>query len=321
MRLAHEEGGDEQLKIAYLVFAYKNPQLLKRAIGRLSVQDSAFFIHIDQKSSIEEFSAIGGENIQFSEKRIPVYWAEFSGIQAILLLLRQALESPRGYDYFVLLSGSEYPLRSSKYIHTFLEENRGWEFMSMVRMPNEAAGKPISRVNTLRFQSNKPVRRLAVRMLAKLGLAHRDYRKYLGSLEPYSGHTWWALTRDACQYILVFTERNQHVGKYFQNTFAPEEMFFHTILGNSAFRSRIRRNLVYEDWSTRGAHPALINEQHVVLFEAQDRVCLDDVYGAGEVLFARKFSDDSLDLLKRMDDMIQRKEKHWTPPSLQRPAG
>jgi core-2/I-Branching enzyme len=300
------------MKIAYLVFAYKNPQLLKRVIGMLSSEDCAFFIHIDQKSSIKEFSGIRGENIFFSEKRIPVYWAEFSGVQAILLLVRQAMEGPQDYDYFVLLSGSEYPLRSGRYIRTSLEENRGLEFINIVKMP--APGKPISRINTLRYPSDKPVRRFASRVLAKLGLAQRDYRKYLGSLEPYSGITWWALTRDACQYILEFVARNQHMAEYFQNVFAPEETFFHTILGNSAFRSRIHRNLCYEDWSVPGGHPAMINGKHVAFFEAQEKVCVNDVYGPGELLFARKFSDDSLDLLQRIDDMIERKEKCRTSP-------
>jgi hypothetical protein len=293
--------------IAYLVFAYKNPQVLKRAIGTLSSGDSAFFIHIDQKTSIEQFSCIRGENVFFSEKRVPVYWSEFSGIEAILLLIRQALESSQRCDYFVLLSGSDYPLRSGKYIRAFLEANRGLEFISLVKMP--APGKPIYRINTLRFPSDKPVRRIAVRALAKLGLAQRDYKKYLAELEPFSGSTWWALSRDACEYILRFMESNRHVERYFRNTFAPEESFFQTILGNSAFRSQIRRNLVYEDWSARGAHPAMIGNQHLALFEVQDKVCVDDMYGRGEVLFARKFFDGGLDLLQRVDDMIERKER------------
>lgn len=303
------------MKIAYLVFAYKNPQVLKRTIGKLSCDDCTFFIHIDQKSSIKEFSAIGGENVVFSGKRIPVYWAEFSGVEAILLLLRQALESPKICDYFVLLSGSEYPLRSAEYVRRFLEENRGSEFMSMVKMPNEAAGKPISRINAIRFESSRPALRLASRALAKVGLAQRDYRKYLGSLEPYSGNSWWALTRDACQYIMSFVERNQHVAEYFHTAVAPEEMFFHTILGNSPFRSRVRRNLVYEDWSARGAHPAMINEGHIASFEAQEKVCVSDVWGAGELLFARKLCDDRLDLLQRIDDMILRKESTGPLPT------
>lgn len=295
-------------KVAYLVFAYKNPQVLKRAITKLSSEDCAFFVHIDKKSRIDQFSCIRGENVFFSDQRIPVYWAEFSGVDAILILIRQALERREHYDYLVLLSGSEYPLRSGRYIHAFLEENRGLEFISMVKMP--APGKPISRINTLRFTSDKPVRRLAFRALAKVGLAQRDYRKYLEGLEPYSGITWWALSRNACEYILWFMEQNPHVENYFRYTHAPEESFFHTILGNSPFRPRIRGNLLYEDWPPYNAlGPLMITGRHVAFFEAQEKICIQDVYGRREVLFARKFSEDNLDLLERIDEMIRRKEE------------
>ncbi|MCU1308149.1 MAG: hypothetical protein JWN45_2844 [Acidobacteriaceae bacterium] len=303
------------MKIAYLVFAYKNPQLLERVIGKLSNQDCAFFIHIDQKSSMKEFSRIRGENVFFTEQRIPVYWAEFTGIKAILLLIRQALASAQDYEYFVLLSGSDYPLRSAKYIHAFLDNNRGAEFMNIVKVP--APGKPLSRINTLRLPSSKPVRRFVVRVLAKLGFAQRDYRKYIGNLEAYAGNTWWVLTRDACQYISEFVVCNQYVGAYFQNTFAPEEAFFHTILGNSTFRSRMRRTLFYEDWSAQGAHPAMINGQHIASFEAHEKISIHDVFGEAEFLFARKFSDDSLELLDRIDDMIRRKGMSCSPVSKQ----
>ena len=194
------------MKIAYLVFAYKNPQLLKRVIGTLSHEDCAFFIHIDKKSDITEFLEIRGENIVFSERRISVFWAEFSGVEAILLLLRQAMESARSYDYFILLSGSDYPLRSAAYIHRFLEANRGLEFMNLVKVP--APGKPLSRINTLRFPSSQPARRFAARALAKIGLGQRDYRKYLENMEPYAGNTWWTLSRDACRYVSEFAARN-----------------------------------------------------------------------------------------------------------------
>ena len=191
------------MNVAYLVAAHNNPQVLKRAIGMLSYEDCAFFIHIDQKSNIEEFSGIRGENILFSEKRIPVYWGGFSQVQATLLLLRQALESPQNYDYFVLLSGSDYPLRSGKYINTFLQENRGVEFMNVVKLPNEERGVPLSKINRLGFEPNKPIRRFAARILAKLGLAHRNYRKDLGSLEPYAGDTWWAHLMTVLHYNIL----------------------------------------------------------------------------------------------------------------------
>ena len=55
--------------------------------------------------------------------------------------------------------------------------------------------------------------------------------------------------------------------------------------------------------------PQILTSQHVALFEVQEKVWLDDVYGSREALFARRFSDDNLDLLDRLDGMIMRKEE------------
>ncbi|HEY1580387.1 MAG TPA: beta-1,6-N-acetylglucosaminyltransferase [Terracidiphilus sp.] len=294
------------MKVAYLVFAYRNPLLLGRAIRKLSSKDSAFFIHIDQKSDIAEFAEIQGENVFFSPERIPVYWGEFSGVEAISLLLRQAMASPRHFDYFVLLSGSEYPLRSATYIETYLEEHRGAEFISLVKVP--ARGKPLSRITTRRPQSNQPARRLLFRTLAKAGLATRNHEKYLGNLEPYAGNTWWALSREACREILQVIEKNGDFVKFFRDVFAPEEAFFHTIVGNSSLRGCAVGNLVFEDWSEQGARPKIIDEPHFASWMVQNEVKLQDVFGDREALFARKFSDTNLKLLDAVDRMIEAKE-------------
>jgi hypothetical protein len=300
------------MKIAYLMLFHKDPRLLKRAIETLSSGDCGFFVHIDQKSDIRGFSAISGDNISFCKQRIPVYWGQFSQIEATMLLVRQALGSSANYDYLIFLQGSTYPLRSGGYIERFLEKNRGWEFMNLVKMP--APGYPLSKINTLTYPSDMPVRRFAARALAKLGLAQRDYRKYLKGLEAYSGNAWWALSRDACQYLAEFVTSNPHVEEYFRKTLVPDESFFHTILGNSPLRPRIRRSFVYADWSTRGSHPAMLNEEHMRIFAAQEKVWVEDEWGPGEMLFARKFSDERLDLLQQIDEMIERKEKCRTSP-------
>lgn len=294
------------MKVAYLILVHKNPRLLARAIHALSTEDSAFFIHIDKKSRFDNFSHISGRSVFFSEWRIPVHWGEFSFVEATLGLIRQALSSTSKYDYFVLMQGADYPIRSGVYIHKFLDQHDGREFVSMVKVP--APGYPLSKINTLRFTSDKPVRRLITRCLAKLGLATRDYRRHLGDLQPYAGDACWALSREACQYLLQFSVENPHVTSYFRCTFAPEESFFHTILGNSRFRDRMQRSLLYRYWPAPGPHPAVLTSQDVAFFEKEEKVLLDDQFGTGEVLFARKFSDDDLELIDRVDAMIERKD-------------
>lgn len=337
------------MKIAHLVQTHRNPKLLKRKIELLSSEDSAFFVHVDKKSDIDRFSGVRGDNVFFCKERIPVYWAEYSMVEAILALMRQALDNPKHYDYFILSTGSDYPIRRREYIHDFFEMNRGREFISSIKLPDGEACGPVYReyapkngcaayvgnkyyasLNTLRGRSENPVQRLALKILARSGLARRNFKKKLNGLEPYAGNAGWALTREACLYVIGFVENNQRYCNYFENVFAPDEMFFHTILGNSLFKNRIYRHLTYEDWSVaaagagnysflerlsnKGGHPALLDNRHLKLFEEKEKFIVDDIYGAGEILFARKFDDGRLDLVNRVDEII----KKWSKKKLRR---
>src|SRR5712691_1355080 len=102
------------MKIAYLIAVHDNPGVLKRLIAALLGKDCGFFIHIDRKADIRQFSGINGDNVFLSEERISVYHSGFTQVEATLLLLREALSRPEDYDYFVLLSGTHYPLRSKE---------------------------------------------------------------------------------------------------------------------------------------------------------------------------------------------------------------
>jgi len=52
----------------------------------------------------------------------------------------------------------------------------------------------------------------------------------------------------------------------------------------------------------------MLNDSHLRFFEEQDKISVEDEFGSGEVLFARKFSDDNLALIDRIDAMIERKK-------------
>ena len=296
------------MRVAYLVLLHRDPELLSRTIRILGEDDAGIFVHVDKKATAEAFRRLPTGSAVFCEPREPVYWSEFSQIRATRLLVRSALASAESYDYLVFIQGSTYPLRSGRYIREFLQSHRGDEFMNLVRMP--APGYPMSKMNVVRYPSDQPVHRFAARALAKIGLARRDFHRQFPDLQPYSGHAAWALSRAACEYILDFDASHPEVARYFERVFVPEESFFHTIIGNSAFANRVRRNVVYADWSTSdGHHPAALDATHISWFEQQDAVRVDDEWGAGEMLFARKLSDDRRDLLDRIDRMIADKER------------
>jgi hypothetical protein len=93
--------------------------------------------------------------------------------------------------------------------------------------------------------------------------------------------------------------------EFFKNTFCPDESFFQTILGNSRFKSRIVRSLTYADWIAGGLNPGNISEKHLAFFRSTSSFSVDSLLGAGEMLFARKFSDDSEELVSRLEDQKQ----------------
>ncbi len=136
----------DTLDIAYLVLAHQHPEQLSRLVEQLRSPAADMFVHVDAKVPIEPFLQAAGADVHFTSTRIPVYWADYSQIRAVLLLIEAALAVPRKYDYLVLLSGVDYPLRSAAEIEDFLAQNKGYEFINWVAMPSVAASKPLSRL-------------------------------------------------------------------------------------------------------------------------------------------------------------------------------
>jgi len=299
------------MKISYLILAHGNPKHFHRLIQSLSSESSSFYVHIDKKSSLNAFVKPQLPGVYFVRDRVPVYWGDFSQVTAILRTLRMALAAQEQSDYFVLLSGADYPIQPTEYIHEFFQKNTNKEFINIVRMPCEAVGKPISRLSTYKIRASPSWVMGGLRsFLAKTGMTpkQRDYRRHLGDLTPFGGSTWWALSREACLHIEKFVSSEPRVVRFFHNTEFPDESFFHTIIGNSPFGTRTSPNLTYTDWSGGGSSPAQLTDQHVDLLGSGTSFATDSIYGKGEVLFARKFSDDSGGVVERLNQVIT--ERH-----------
>src|SRR6185503_994878 len=254
------------MKIAYLILAHNTPRHLSRLVAALSSESSDFFIHIDRKSNADDFRTTERPGVHFAEERVAVFWGDFSQVEATLVILRAALADPRDFDRFVLLSGSDYPLRSASYVEQFFARNADKEFINLVTMPSQEAGKPLSRLTTYQVRPGEPtIGRIVRKALMKLRIkaSRRDYTLYLRDLVPYGGSTWWGLSREACEHVVSFVDTESQVVAFFKNTVCPDESFFQTILGNSPFRSRIARNLTYTDWREGRSSPDVITVKHI----------------------------------------------------------
>ncbi len=295
------------MSIAYLILAHNTPRHLPRLIQALRSNSSACFVHLDRKSRSRKFRQAVAGPVHFTRARRRVHWAEFSIVEATLILIREALEDPRGFDRFVLLSGSDYPLWPAASIETFFETHPEKEFIEIKPLNDDP--DRLQRIEMYCVPPRYPaVYRESIHQLQRWGMLPetRSHRLYLGGREPYYGSQWWAVTREACETILEFTARERRAVRFFRNAACSDECFFHTILGNSHLRPRIYRSLTYADWD-RGSirHPAKITPSHLrrfrpMLSRSIGELARHETDDGSLWLFARKFPDKSGRLVEEL---------------------
>lgn len=108
------------MKITYIILAYKNPQILNHTINKLNDKDVSFIIHIDKKSrSLFNWEYLKSkDNITFLSYK-EVTWGGIEIIEVLIKLLQVAIsQNPNGYC--ILLSESDYPIKTNEYIKTIL---------------------------------------------------------------------------------------------------------------------------------------------------------------------------------------------------------
>lgn len=286
-----------KIKIAYLITAYHEYEHLKRLIAALNDKNVYFFIHIDKNSlmptNLNEF-----ENIKFI-KRHKVWWGGWSHQKAILNLMTEALEG--SYDYYALVSGSDYPIKNNNFLYSLL--NDGGEFVSIKEgFPAEFKKGWITNFYFDLFYRRKPNKPIWIKVLLRLEKKISLYfpKKKFPFERVFFGPTWWVLTHSTVNYILDFLENNPKYERFFRNSFCSEEILIPTIIGNSGIKN-LKGNLTYVDWRVAPG-PAFISEEHREIFENS---VVNNEYGDNCTFFARKFKNENSEILKYIDNYLR----------------
>ncbi len=292
------------MKIAFLVLAHDRPSHLGRLLNAICDEDCRAFVHIDAKSDITQFSLPPGANAQFTTRRIPVYWGEYSQVEAILHLIEEArFCEDIEFDYFVLLSGAYYPLVSLQRVKSYFEAAQNQIFIDTEKMPTET--KPLKRMRYFVPSRDMPLRRKLFELSPPFlrTLVRRPYEKRLGPFVPHAGGTWWALPTRAIEHVTDVVKAHPEMVNFFKNTICPDEMFFQTILCSWCDIGQINPSLTYTDWSAGGNNPATIGQRHIDILKT-DGELRKGRNNSGKIrsLFARKFPDDSQVLTRQISE-------------------
>ena len=228
------------MKVAYLILAHHQPALLEELITALDKPKEQVFVHIDKKIDIRHFEALLKDKCIFTEQREKTYWGSFS-LQKAYIHLVKAATAIGEFDYYTVLSGVDFPIKPIQSFEAFLEQHRGSEFIEAVYDSNFAK-------KAQRRYSGYFVFPNYSKFFMKLNFGIAKVQRIFYKRKPYKGEkiffgsAWWTLTHECIKYIRSRIENEPALSRYFKHTHASDEMFFHTIIGNSPFAGKITNN-------------------------------------------------------------------------------
>lgn len=284
------------MTIAVLILAHKNPEQIKRLVNRLQHPAIKVFIHADKKSGLAK--ATFDSDLSLIKNSAAVYWGDFSPVQATLNGMKEISEALKQFDFFILLSGQDYPIKSLEKLVHFLEKNKNKEFIDHRPISKEGWEKAMGRYQYYHYRRNKNVAKWAffkgVKLLMKISGIKRK-----PPFPIWGGSQWFTISFNAFSYILDYAKRNPGYLSFMKRCNFTDEMFFQTILLNSIFKDNcVNNNLRYIDW----------NESSVKKVRNPKVLSMEDwnAIRNSKAFFARKF-DTNIDkeILDKIDSSYQ----------------
>jgi hypothetical protein len=279
-------------RTAYILQIHKNPDQVNKFINQLSGAGHAdVFIHIDKRKyeSLKE-GIISSPSVRVLQHSINCEWGDISQVDTTILLLREVIATKNVYDFVCLRSGQDLLVKDG--FKNFLLENKRKIFMDLINITwkNKGAMKLYwPKVTRRRYTTAHPFRifRRTIKFLYDKGIKLFPNTNYWPKeWDFYCGSQWFTIPFDVAKYIIEFLDENKWYRKYFENTYTPDEWFFHTLIMNSHLKSDvINNNLMYlrmgEKLSERNS-PVYLRIEDINLIESSNQ------------FFARKF-DQSID--------------------------
>jgi hypothetical protein len=283
-------------KLGFAILSYDNPDQLLRLVTTLTriFDGPPIACHHDFTRStlnVDRFP----KNVKFVRPHINTSWADISCVLAALEALGN-LRS-RGPDWFVLLSGSDYPVRNSDEIVAELRETQFDVLMDhreinfdTARTSTEVHGFCRSewaqiahdRYCTAHYWLPYPSRALFRSGLfpfwkRRFPIRNEKISRLLTGFRDrvYGGDFWFQANHKAIDRLL--TAQLDRFTRYFRDREFPEEAFFQTVLCNEPDLKITPQHRRYADWTRGGPHPKWLEVADV------------DEIVATQAYFARKF--------------------------------
>jgi len=262
--------------IAYLILMHRYPGQFKRLFRAIYHPAHYYLVHVDKRSGvglqteIQDFLS-GFPNASLLKSQSAL-WGGYSLVDIELQGIEELLKIGSEWEFFINLSGQDFPLKSQTGIQDFLRRNRGNDF---IKVSDQSKVRPdtLSRIQNYVFEFGDRIIRTSVK------------RPYLRGVTPYIGNQWMILSRKFCEYV-CYSPDVERFKKFYRHTFIPDEAFFQTLIMNTSYKGIIvndDKRII--DWVPLGT----------IKLRPRDFTYKDaDFLITSQGLFARKF-DETVD--------------------------
>jgi hypothetical protein len=227
------------MRLAYFIMVHDNPSQFRWLWRAIHQPEDIFAIHIDAKTSAEDtqrfHETINGPPNFIMLPRIEIHWGGWNLAKIEIDAIRCLLEFGGKWDYFINLSGYDYPLRCRAEIAAYLREWSGLNFIN---------SRPIDDYSKSVRTRTEWVFRVDGGQVVKTNTPlPRPKHFELG----WKGSNWHMLSRNFCDW-LVSSELLEEICDHLQHTFIPDEFLMQTVIMNSTFRETRADNMRKVIW-------------------------------------------------------------------------
>jgi len=265
------------MNIAILILVHKNLIQLNTLIKKLD-DSFSIYVHIDRKSNMKPEDIVQSPRHRITSK-YPVYWGSYNQILATYDLMKAAYLDNN--DYFLLISGQDFPIKSNSDIIDFIENNKHHDFIEYEKLPRKDwHDGGLERV--LFFWENRDERGLFNFILKHLRKYQRSNSIFQRKMDCtfLGGANWFNLSKSTMHAVVNYIENNKYL-KRFNCTRCADEIWLQTLLiSKLRMTSLINDSLRYVDWQSGPEYPRILRSSDINLINNSS------------ALFARKFDWD-----------------------------
>ena len=260
--------------IAYLILVHRYPEQFKRLFRAIHSPGSHYLVHVDLRSGaallaeIEDFlKEFPNASLLKSEKAL---WGGYSLVDAELRGIEALLKINPEWEFFINLSGQDFPLQSQASIEEFLAHNSGRDFMKLAKQAD------------MRPETMHRIENVVTELGDEIVSEPVVKRSFLEGVTPYIGNQWMILSRRFCEFVSSSPEVDRFKD-FYRNTLIADEGFFQTVIMNTSYQA----DLVNDDKRAIDWVP-----MESIKLRPRDWLIDDAAFlMASSDLFARKFDD------------------------------